>query len=289
MSVLEGVRLGEIEHELAQLRRSASPGSLPDLRMSTMTHIAWVPPPWYEQATSTLRGMGDRHPSRTILLVPEPNDAESRVDAQLALEHFPLDSGGRRVCAEVIVLRLKGDPAHVPASVVRPLLTSDLPVYLRWRGEPMWATPSFEDLVDLVDRLVVNSAEWDDLPYAYSKLGQLFGRTAVSDLAWARTVGWRHSLASLWPGIGDALRLSVEGPLACALLLHGWLRARLGRELTLEHVPGGDDVESVSVDGDTVPVPRERSTESELLADELDVDARDLLYEEAAMAASSAP
>jgi len=38
-----------------------------------------------------------------------------------------------------------------------------------------------------------------------------------------------------------------------------------------------------------VPVPRERSTESELLADELDVDARDLLYEEAAMAASSAP
>ncbi len=288
MTVLEGVRLSEIEHELAQLRRSAS-GSVPDLRMSTMTHIAWVPPLWYERAMATLHGMGDRHPSRTILLVPEPNDADTRIDAQLELEHFPLDSLGRRVCAEVIVLRLRGDRAHVPASVVRPLLISDLPVYLRWRGEPMWATRSFEDLVDLVDRVVVNSAEWDDLPYAYTKLGQLFGRAAVSDLAWARTVGWRRSLAGLWPGIGEALRLRVEGPLACALLLHGWLRGRLDRELTLEHVPGGDDVESVSVDGHAAPAPRERPTGSELLADELDVDQRDPAYEEAAIAASSVP
>lgn len=288
MPTLEGVRLAEIEHELAQLRRSASAEGVTDLRMSTMTHIAWAPEPWYDRAMSTLHGMGDRHPSRTIVLVPEPDEAESRVDAQIELEHFPLDGRGRRVCAEVVVLRLKGGRAYAPASVVRPLLLSDLPVYLRWRGEPAWSTPAFEQLVDLVDRLVVNSAEWDDLPYAYTKLERVFEQTVVSDLAWARTLGWRRSLAELWPGIAGALRLHVEGPFACALLLQGWLRERLGSELALEH-DAADEVESVSVDGEAVRVPRARPNESELLSDELDVNVRDPVYEEAAKAASSAP
>jgi glucose-6-phosphate dehydrogenase assembly protein OpcA len=281
---LEDIAIAEVERQLAHLRaESSDDGGAPDLRMSTMTHIAWVPEQWYERAISTLHGMGERHPSRTILLVPEPDAAESRIDAEFDLERFPLGNVERRVCAEVVILRLKGARAQVPASIVQPLLISDLPVFLRWRGEPPWSTPPFEQLVDLVDRLIVNSAEWDDLPYAYGKLAAVFGRVAVSDLAWARTIEWRRSIAELWPGVAKTRRLRVEGPLASALLLQGWLRERLGTDVDLDHVAAGEEVESVALDGEEVAPPRgARPSQSDLLSDELDVYVRDPAYEEAA-------
>jgi hypothetical protein len=287
MRTLENVGLVEVERALAHLRKETAE---PDLRMSTMTHLAWVPPEWLERALSTLRGMGERHPSRTLVLVPEPNEPESRIDAELEVERYPMSAAGRRVCAEVVVLRLKGKRAQAPASVVQPLLISDLPVFLRWRGEPPWSTPPFEQLVELVDRLVVDSTEWDDLPYAYEKLAAIFGSTAVSDLAWARTLGWRRSLAELWPGIAEARRLRVEGPLACGLLLQGWLRARLGSDIELDHAPAAE-LESVALDGEDVKPPRgDRPSASDLLSEELDVQVRDPVYEQAAVqAVSSAP
>jgi hypothetical protein len=83
----------------------------------------------------------------------------------------------------------------------------------------------------------------------------------------------------------------LVGPLACALLLHGWLGGRLGTELELEHAEAGEDVESVSIDGREVTPPRgERPSGSDLLSDELDVHVRDSVYEQAAaQAVSSAP
>src|SRR5205823_68198 len=81
-----------------------------------------------------------------------------------------------------------------PASIVQPLLVSDLPVFCRWRGEPAWGSPELDQLVALADRLVVDSGEWDDLPYAYTHLAGLFERTAVSDIAWGRSLGWRLRL-----------------------------------------------------------------------------------------------
>ena len=47
--------------------------------------------------------------------------------------------------------------AEVPASVVQPLLLPDLPVFLRWRGLPPFGERPFEELVDVVDRLIVDS------------------------------------------------------------------------------------------------------------------------------------
>jgi glucose-6-phosphate dehydrogenase assembly protein OpcA len=278
----EGVTVAEIERELGALRSASAAedgGAL--LRMSTMTHLAWAPEEWVERAMSVLHGMGERHPSRTIVLIPEPDAGVDRLDAELSLECFPLSSGPQNVCAEVVVLRLKGRRALAPASIVEPLLIADLPVFCRWRGEPPWGTGPFEQMVDLVDRLVLNSSEWDDLPYAYAKLPPLFERAAVSDIPWSRTLGWRRALAELWPGIAEARRLRVEGPQADALLLRAWLDARLGTELELEHV-GAEEVESVAVNGEEVAPPRsERPTPSEQLSTELDQYGRDLTYEQA--------
>ena len=51
------------------------------------------------------------------------------------------------ICSEIIALELQGTRAKAPASIVEPLLISDLPVFLRWRGEPPWGSPELDQIV----------------------------------------------------------------------------------------------------------------------------------------------
>ncbi len=121
----------DIEREVAMLR--IAPGSdVPYLRTSVMTHTAWVPPEWVEAAEDVLTGLAERHPSRTIVLVPEP-EQEDGLEADVEVDVFP-SGEGRQIWAETIRIRLKGARAAAPASVVLPLFLPDLPVFLRWRG-----------------------------------------------------------------------------------------------------------------------------------------------------------
>ena len=132
----EDVSLPEVERALCKLREeSAHETEGPDLRTSVLNHIAWVPPQWQEAAVETLAGLAEQHPSRTILLFPEP-DREDGLDARTAVLAFPLGDTRRHIAAEVIELALRGRRAQVPASIVTPLLVSDLPVFVRWRGRP---------------------------------------------------------------------------------------------------------------------------------------------------------
>jgi hypothetical protein len=141
----ENTTIGEIESELARLRDESSKGtSQPNLRTSVMTHIAWVPPEWQHAAEETLAGMAERHPSRTLLLVPHPDDTADRIDASAYLQTFQPPQLDRCVSTEVVELHLRGATASAPASVVQPLLISDLPVFLRWRGRPSWGAPELE-------------------------------------------------------------------------------------------------------------------------------------------------
>src|SRR5207237_7950929 len=138
-------------------------------------------------------------PPRTIALSPEPG-ADAGLDARVEVDCCP-SGEGRQVCTETIRLRLSGNRAQAPASVVEPLLLPDLPAFLRWRGLPPFGERPFEQLVDTVDRLIVDSTEWPGLPEAYARLAGLFDRVAVSDIPWARTSRWRPPPAALWPGI----------------------------------------------------------------------------------------
>ena len=127
-----------------------------------MTHLGWAPPEWQDAARETLAGLAELHPSRTILLFPQEGGRDA-LDADVAIKCYSLPELERNVCSEVIELRLHGSLAHAPASVVLPLVLPDLPVFLRWRGRPDFGSPAFEQLVDVVDRLVVDSREWDDV------------------------------------------------------------------------------------------------------------------------------
>jgi glucose-6-phosphate dehydrogenase assembly protein OpcA len=280
----------EIERELGRLRAaSAEPGSAPRLRTSVMTHIAWVPERWVEQATGTLAGLAERHPSRTILLFPRPDDLPDRLDGEVDLRCFVRDGQQREVCSEVISLGLCGARASAPASVVTPLLVADLPVFLRWRGPPAFGSSELEQLVGVADRLVVDSREWSAARAGFERLPELFDRIAVSDIAWARTEPWRAAVAGLWPAVADACALRVAGPEVEALLLGAWLGARLRREIRLEHEPAGE-IELVEVDGrEAVPERLDPKSPSDLLSDQLELFGRDRIYEEAVRSFSSGP
>ena len=276
--------VADVERQLAELRELELADETPELRTSVMTHVAWAPPRWADAARRTLAGLEERHPSRTILLFPEPRREDS-VDVTVSMQCFAMAGVSREVCSEVIELRLGGKRAQAPASIVQPLLISDLPTFCRWRGEPPWGKPELEQLVDVCDRLVVDSSEWTRVPAAYEQLAGLFDRVAVSDIAWGRGRDWRGRLAALWPGIGKAERLSVTGPAADARLLAGWLRSRLRRELALTR-RSAKVLTRIAVDGVPVEPPRGGPpSPSDLLSAELDVFGRDPIYEAAVTAA----
>jgi hypothetical protein len=285
----ENVRLADVEAGLAALRAAtAVEGRPPNIRTSVMTHLAWVPEEWRERALQALAGMAERHPSRTILLDPQPDSGKNRIDANVTLECYPIPGSERDVCSEVVDLTLHGTRAKAPASIVQPLLISDLPVFLRWRGEPPWGAPELEQLVELTDRLIVDSTEWDDLPYPYRRLSELFEKTAVSDIAWSRTSRWRTLLASLWPHIADVSTVRVHGTAAQGQLLVGWLRSRLDRDDITLDLDEHEMLEGIDLDGKPAPFPPgDPPAPSDVLSDELDRFTRDRVYEAAVRAAAA--
>jgi glucose-6-phosphate dehydrogenase assembly protein OpcA len=221
-----------------------------------------------------------------IVLRPDPDADADRVDAHVALECFDLPELEAGVSAEVIELRLLGRLCVAPASVIAPLLMADLPVFMRWRGRPPFSGETFEQLVGVIDRLVVDSVEWPDVPEAYAELARTFDRVACSDIAWRRTQRWRAALAGLWPEIAEVSELKVTGPASEAFLLAGWLRSRLGREVELDS-DHAVTVGEVYADGQpAVPAYEDAATPSDLLSAELDVLERDRVYEAAAEAAA---
>jgi len=282
----EDVCLADVDTALARLRAAAAEEG-PSMRTSVMTHIAWVPYGWREPARAALEGMAERHPSRTIVLFPERNADDNRIDARAEVERWEVPDTDRGLVTEVVELTLRGARAEAPASIVEPLLISDLPVFVRWRGEPPWGTTELDQLIDVTDRLIVDSTEWDGdgLPQAYARLAELFPRCAASDIAWARTSRWREHLATLWPGIADVRTVRVHGTVAQAWLLCGWLRSRLGRDdIALEH-ENADRLEGVALDEEPVPLPAgEPPTPSDVLSDELERFTPDPIYEAAVLA-----
>jgi glucose-6-phosphate dehydrogenase assembly protein OpcA len=273
--------IAEIERELARLRGSVTnEGPESNMRTSVMTHCAWVPPEWLERAEATLEGMAERHPSRTMLLIPMP-DEPNGLDAQVSVRCF--DSGDRHICSEVIEIYLRGNRTLAPASIVLPLLISDLPVFCRWRGEPTFGEPAWEQMVGVVDRLIVNSSEWSRPRFA--ELATFFDLTAISDITWSQLHPWRVALARCWPQIQEQ-EIHIRGPLAEATLLHGWLTTRLNRGVAAIEEAGEL---SVRLGGEELQRPDlELLSPSDQLSAELDRLDRDRIYEEAVRAAGLA-
>ena len=274
--------ISTVDAELAHLRReTVGDDGQPHQRTSVMTHIVWAPPEWLEAAERTLEGLGERHPSRTVILVPTPEEPDG-IDARLSVRSFPV--GDRAVSSEVIELTLRGERSCAPASVVLPLTISDLPVFLRWRGEPLFGETQWEQLVGVADRVIVDSSEWAKL--RYHELADVFELTAVSDIAWARIDEWRITLAAHWPEIadpGDRHPRAAGRGRAAPRLARLAARSRRGSRRA-----GRRARRAPRRRGGRAPA-RDDRTPSDLLSAELDKLVRDLIYEQAVFAQGALP
>ena len=270
-------RSPQIERELARLRDATSAeGAQPNQRTSVMTHIAWVPPEWLEAAERTLDGDGGAATRRGRCCSCRSPDEADGLDAHLSVRCFPV--GDRAVCERGD----RADAARRPR-VRRPRrsccrsLISDLPVFLRWRGEPPFGAPQFEQLVDVADRLVVDSSEWEELRATRELARALRPRGRLGHRVGADGRAGASQLARCWPGIASR-RSACAARGAEAHLLRGWLRVaaaprRSARSSQRERARASTSAARSS------PAARAAATPSDLLSAELDRFGRDRVYE----------
>ena len=260
--------IAEIEAALVDLRYRHSHGGEPDLRTSVLTHLAWVPPEWQEAAADTLAGLGERHPSRTLLLFPQAGRGgfarsarASRVLRAPRDRAAPLQRGGRAAAPR---RQSRGAGEHRrPAAPARPA------------GLPPLARPPRLRLAG------VRAAGGHGRP-PRRRLRRVAGcplRVRGARGAVRPRGGLGHRLAThaaLAPRAGQRLARAsrpAHGPAGRTTLVAGWLESRAGVQVELERA------ETLPVGGDRKP--------SDLLSDELDVFVRDPVYEAATAAAAS--
>jgi glucose-6-phosphate dehydrogenase assembly protein OpcA len=191
------------------------------------------------------------------VLVANPEAQGDALDARISTHcHAPPESPNERVCYEEVVLTVRGEAAEHLEGVVAPLLIHDLPTFVWWPGDPPFAHPVFDQLVELGDRLIVDSSDFSDLLTGMRRLANLRHRSGVGDLAWERLSVWQERIAQFFdaprfrrylpnlsrmhvrfavPEEGQMARNvsddpvgKVAAPMAQAVLLAGWLAARLG-------------------------------------------------------------
>ncbi len=159
-----------------------------------------------EHAAATIARLTGRHPSRTLIVLtgdPDgPSSLRARIEAQCVLPR----PDAPETCAEMIHLQAGGPTGRHLDAVIAPLLVHDLPVTLWWPGEPPFASPGAQAVLELADRLVVDGSTWGGDGLA--RLRQLAGLLdahgldahglAVSDFALVRQSRWREAIASVF-------------------------------------------------------------------------------------------
>ena len=193
-----------IAAHLAQLWTSHPDGGDPTVtekglqhaRASVLNLIVMVPDEIAAaRVVQTMIGLGIRHPSRAIVLAANPRAEGPSLSAAITAHCHFASGAAEPVCFEVVVLTVRGEAAEHLAGVVAPLLIHDLPTHVWWPGDPPFADPIFDQLVEMSDRVVVDSGEFGDLLLGMRRLTTLRRRSGVGDLTWRR-LGWWQELTA---------------------------------------------------------------------------------------------
>ncbi len=242
------VDTAQIEAELAKLRFQAAGepagGEGFAIRTSLLNLVVYAEDQdSAQQASRTVAELAGHHPSRALIVIAHPAAGRSRIDAQLAA-HCHVSAGlEQQVCCEEVTLGISGPAAHHLHSIIIPLLVPDLPVYVWWPGRLPRERHMFEQLIEMADKIIVDSASFTGRA-GLQRLAQLCPDAAgcpLGDLNWERLAPWRQILAQHGEMPGADWRPEMVGAVtvgyagganrqvpAQVLLLLGWLATRLG-------------------------------------------------------------
>jgi glucose-6-phosphate dehydrogenase assembly protein OpcA len=237
---LEPVALGEVDLLLERQRRQDEEDGHGLLVRASVSNLVVVcrDRTSGRQALAAVERLGQRAPSRCVVLIAEPPSGREEVHtwARVVQRHPDV---GPEVFWDEVVVQTTVPPQHLVA-VVLPLLLPELPVFTWWTGTPPFGGEVFAELTEVSNRLIVDSAAFDDPAAGLVRLARAATALspALSDCVWGRLMPWRQMLAA--PFDGPPLRgahhrirsVEVEAVEPTAgLELVGWFASRLGWQL----------------------------------------------------------
>jgi glucose-6-phosphate dehydrogenase assembly protein OpcA len=145
------------------------------------------------QASRVIEDLAGHHPSRALIIIANPTDDESQVDASLAAHCHLGPDMDQTVCCEEVTLRVQGRAAFHLRSIIIPLLIPDLPVVVWWTGALPHKAHLIEELCELADHFVIDSARFSDQLGGLSRVRDLASLhdCAIGDLNFERVRAWR--------------------------------------------------------------------------------------------------
>ena len=154
----EDVRLDEVVAELARLHRALQEDGRGQAVARTLNLVvAPASARGAEAIDQALTGLGAHSPSRTLVLRRHGSD---RLDAELVIHGELPDAAGRvGVCHDRVTLTADDSRLEHAASLLAPLLLSDLPTVL-WLPEPDSPIPD-PGLLDRAHQVLVDSTAGD--------------------------------------------------------------------------------------------------------------------------------
>jgi len=221
-----------------------------------------------ERATAVISELTGRHPCRAIVLVAEPERADSRLTASLKAHCRLADGGRKQVCCEQITLGAAAAAVSQLAPTVLSLLEGDLPTVLWWRGNFLEQLSAFERMRAVADRVLFDTSAWPQAHRQLQRLHQTIREPPpplYADLSWTRLALWRKLIADCFDEppframLAQVERVVVRhgggpGARVRALLYAGWLAARLGwtadgaRDRVRVEPCEGDDVAAIGIE-----------------------------------------
>lgn len=180
-----------------------------------------------EEAIEAANDASREHPMRVIvvstqdLIGSEPRP-DPRVDAEIRV-------GGDAGASEVILLRVYGDAASDPESLVTGLLLPDAPVVAWWPGTAP-TVPADSPLGRIAYRRITDASAQPDPQAALHRLRDSY-RPGDTDFAWTRLTLWRTQLAAVLdqPPYEPITAVEVSGAAysPSTTLLAAWLQLQL--------------------------------------------------------------
>lgn len=234
----------ELWNELRE--RGGVTGELADLRASTINLITVTDSAEgvrrIEAALLELYGFA---PSRVLMLNLDQSRPPGDFKIGVSLPELATDRSRPPARFELARVTAAPEQAVSLASIASPLMLPELPVYLFWPGGTLIESPLFSELIQIADRLVIDSSLLVDAETNLWAIGRLIDAPRgpiVGDFAWQRLTPWRTLLAQFFdhpdalPELERIEEVELIGRLAgkngqsgrtAALLLAGWLASNL--------------------------------------------------------------
>lgn len=235
-------------------------------------------------ALRAARAVSREHPSRILGVIRRSARGAANLDAEIKI--------GEGGSGEQVLLRMSGQLANHPESVVLPLLLPDSPVVCWWPGKAP-AEPSKDPLGVLAQRRITDTAAIERGRSSAMITQARNYADGNTDLSWTRLTPWRALLAAAldqYPAKIRGGQVAAEKSNPSADLLVAWLTHRLkvpidrltsrGPGITsVSLMTGGGEIRIARPDGRLAqfsipnapnrPVALNRRDLAELLAEEL--------------------